>query len=142
MTDLYTKLPAVEAAIVEILSNAEDLEGVEIGAELEPKSAEYVWVYKSESNLEFLGLGHRPAHLREELKLYLRTFATGGGTFAEIKERVDALGRAVVTALREDIKLGNTVEFHRVENVRREAISLDNRQGFHALMTIEAKTRI
>ncbi len=142
MTDLYSKLPEVEAAVLAILSDVEALEEVAISIDDEPADAKYVWLYKTESNREYLGLGHRPAHLRESIRLWIRVFVTGGGKVADIKATCDEVARSVEGALREELTLRGTVEFHRIENLRRERVSLDDRKGFQVVMTVTGQMRI
>lgn len=119
-----------------------EFQEVEIGNGLEPKTREYVWLYKSETTRDFLGLGRRPPKLREDIKCYLRLFVSGAGEFSETKGRAYDLLEAVETALRENYKLDDTIEFSRIMKAIGEPISLDQRTGFHILFQLVGKTRI
>jgi hypothetical protein len=141
-----TRIPEIEQAIVEAakdgIKGAGLADKVEVGSSLEPKSAQYLWLYKSETNREFLGLGRRPPKLREDIRCYLRLYVTGGGQYDELKARCYELLEVVETALRDRYKLDDSVEFSRIVKAIGEPISLDQRSGYHILFQLVGKTRI
>lgn len=137
-----TRIPEIEQAIVSSLQASEALSEVEIGAGLEPKSRFYIWLYKSETSREFRGLGRRPPTLREDIKCFMRLLVTGGGQFDELKARAYELLEVAETALRDNYKLDESVEFSRILKAVGEPITLDQRMGYHILFQLVGKTRI
>lgn len=129
---------------MQILGEAEGLAEVEVGNEREPRSAQYLWLYKAESSRDYLGLGRRPARLREDVTLSLRVLVIGTSAkeVSPARTRAHEIFEAAETVLREDIELGGTVEFHRIPSFTAEPQTLDERLGYHILFTIVGKTRI
>lgn len=139
-----TAIPAVKAAIIELLEASEDLEGVTIAPGAEPdRDKEYIWFYKASATRDFNLLGGNPAPLDENLRIYMRVVAIKGSIDADPSEdRAYEIAEAVEAALRADLELDGTVFFHRIEAVEQEHLKIDRTRGCHVLLTLTAKTRI
>lgn len=139
-----TAIPAVKAAIIELLEASKDLEGVTLAPGAEPDRAkEYVWFYRATAAREFNLIGGNPPPLDENLRIFLRVVAIKGDIGADAsEERAYEIAEAVETALRGDLELDGTVYFHRIESVEQEHLKIDRTRGCHVLLTIAAKTRI
>ena len=136
-----TAAPGVEAAIVELLeaSKAEALQTTTISADTEPnRSPAYLWIWKTETKRNWGPLGVDPPKLEEDLTLHCRVLVIG----KTAKETADAIFEAAETALRADLKLKQTVQWHRIMNPVREQVLFDEKRGFQIAFTISAQARI
>ena len=137
---MASAIPAVKAAVLSTLSSAEDLEGVEVGADLEPsRNSKYVWIWRAKSKRQFKSVGARPPALDEDVSLTLRVVVIGG---EDPETAVFEISDAVEAALRADLTLGGAVRWHRVEELDQEPLQFDQKVGCHILMTLTARARI
>jgi hypothetical protein len=134
-----TAIPVVKAAVLGALQGAEALEGITVTADREPeRDSEYVWIWRAKAKRNFRTIGPSPAPLDEEVSIVMRVVAIGGDPEARALELADA----VEEALREDITLGDSVLWHRLEELEQEPLQFDRKAGCHVLMTLTAKARI
>lgn len=143
-----TAIPAVKAAILKILQDAEDLEGITVTDDYKvaERADEHVWVWKSETrDRNFRGLGHpssRPPRIDEEILVTLRVVAIGGKTAPAAEARVFQIVEAVETILRGNIKLEGTAIKSIIDKIAEEPLNFDNKIGHGVLLTVLAETRI
>ena len=138
-----TAIPAVKAALVELLEASEDLQGVTVTDDKEPeRSDEYVWIWKAKSHREYRLLGGKPPPLDEDLEVKIRIVAIKGDASKPSEERATELLEAVEDALRADLGLKQTVLWHKLEDIEGDPVLFDTRRGFAWMATLTAKARI
>ncbi len=139
-----TSIPAVKAAIQEILAEAGGLDGILVTTDYNKtdRAPEHIWIWKAKSKRDFKGLGHRPPRLQEEIKVTLRVVTVGGADAAAAEARVYEIVEAAETALREDTTLGGVARKAHVADLDEEPLSFDSKIGCHVLMTVAAETVI
>jgi hypothetical protein len=136
-----TTIPAIKAAVAELLSEASGLEDTPIvTGPKEPRDVlEWVYVWRAKATREPGSLGRKPFVLKEDVKLTLRICSI---TEETSEARVFELAEAVESALRDDPTLGGTVKWQHVQELDQEARDFDGKAGHHILLTIVAVSRI
>lgn len=141
-----TAIPAVKAAVLEILKEVEALKSakVVITADKEPERArEYIWLWKATATREFKSLGPQPSALNEEVKIFLRVMVVKGDSSpTPSEERAFEILEEMETALRGQVRLNGAVRFQHVEDLEQEQLIFDRKRGCHILVTLTAKARI
>jgi hypothetical protein len=136
----FTAIPAVKEAVLEILDDAEGLEGVTVAAGLEPTRAdEYVWIWKAKAKRVCKSVGRNPPVYDEDVSLTMRALVVGG---ENPEARVFEIVAATETALRSSITLDGAVKWHKLEELDQEPLQFDQKLGCHILMTLTARARI
>jgi|GEM_PF-5487974 len=141
---ISTAIPSVEAAVLELLEGAAELDGVFVTDDYSKavQETKYVWLWKAEAEREFKGIGRRPATQEEAIELTLRVIAVGD-TAAEAKNRSYQIAGAVETVLRNDMKLGGTVLKNHVKKLSGEPVTdYEPLFGYAVVLIVAAEARI
>ncbi len=140
-----SSLPAVTAALVELLEMASGLEGVTIAhIAAENPSADGIIVGAAESTRQFKALGALPTPLDEEFTVECAAAAVmiGATSWTAPQARAYELLEAAENALRSDYKLGGLVRWITVSRVKESFEAVDKGRAASVRFWLTGKTRI
>jgi hypothetical protein len=133
-------IPAIKAAVAEVLKGAAGLEEIPIETgPREPETAkEWIFLWKARAKRKPGSLGRAPFALDEDVTLTVRVCSI----HEESEARVFVLAEAVESALQAEPTLDGVVRWQYVEEVDQVAMKFDEKDGHRILLTIVAKSRI
>jgi hypothetical protein len=139
-----TAIPAIKAALLALLKEAEGLQGITVTAGKEPeRDTEYVWITNAKAARDWKLLKPAPTPLDEDVRVTLWVVALmGGADHTESEERAFEIAGEVETAIRQPAELSPIDFGHMIEKLEDSPLLRDSRWGCQIEITVLVKGRI